>query len=146
MPSLILPLTIDGAIAEVLVGVSHQRAMALLAGQQVVPAPVRVRLLVDTGATTTNISYGLLTSLGLVPTGSVPVHTTSTGASPVNCDGFDVSLVFPDAQPNGWGFPSIPIIERLPLQGPVDGLIVRDVLDRSILTHNSFSNVVTISF
>lgn len=146
MPSLVLPLTVDGAIAEVLIGVSHMRAMALRTIQQAVPEPVMVRLLIDTGATTTNISQGLLASLGLVPTGSVPVHTASSGSVPVNCDEYDVSLFFPDARPGGWGFPSVPIIECLPLQGPADGLLGRDVLDRSILTYNSFSNIVTISF
>jgi len=146
MPSLILPLTADGAIAEVLIGVSHMRAMALRAIQQAVPEPVRVRLLVDTGATSTNVSQGLLSSLGLVSTGSVPVHTASSGTATVNCDEFDVSLFFPDAQPGGWGFASVPIIECSPLQGPIDGLLGRDILDRSILTYNPFSNLVTISF
>ncbi len=146
MPTLILPLTNDGAIVEVLVGVSHQRAMALHAGQLPIPEPVRVRLLVDTGATCPNISLGLLTSLNLVSTGSVQLHTASSGTTPVNCEQYDVSLVFPDAQPGSWGFPTAPVVECLPLDGPIDGLLGRDLLDRSILTYNPYGNIVTISF
>ena len=110
------------------------------------PEPVRVRLLIDTGATSTNISQGLLTSLNLFPTGAVHVHTASSGGTPVKCDLYDISLFFPDAQPGSWGFATVSIIECMPLDGPIDGLLGRDILEQSILTYNSFSNIVTISF
>lgn len=146
MPTLILPITNDGSIVEALVGPSHQRTMALLALKQPVPPPVRVRLLVDTGATSTSISQGLLVSLNLVTTGTVQLHTASSAGIPLECEQYDVSLVFPDALPGGWGFATVPIVECLPLDGPIDGLLGRDLLDRSILTYNPFANIVTISF
>ena len=141
-----VPITTDGPIVEVLVGVSHQRAMALRVIQQSVPESVRVRLLVDTGATCTNVAQGLLSSLSLVSTSTIQLHTASSGASPVSCEEYDVSLVFPDAQPGGWGFATVPIVECQPLNGPIDGLLGRDILDRSILTYNPYGNIVTISF
>ena len=94
MPTLILPITNDGSIVEALVGPSHQRTMALLALKQPVPPPVRVRLLIDTGATSTSISQGLLISLKLVTTGTVQLHTASSAGIPVDCEQYDVSLVY----------------------------------------------------
>ena len=120
--------------------------MALHASQLPIPEPVRIRLLVDTGATCTNIVSGCLTPLNLLSTGTTQLDTASSGATPIDCEEYDVSLVFPDAQPGSWGITSIPIVECLPLDGPIDGLLGRDVLNRAIMTYNPFTNVVTISF
>lgn len=146
MPSIIAPLTHDGAIVEVLVGISHPRAMMLQARQQSVPEPLRLRLLIDTGASSTTLAYGRLAALNLPPTGTTHVHTASSGNSPVECDEYDVSLVFPDAIPAAWGIATMPVIESAPLDGPIDGLLGRDVLNRAILTYNPFATIVTMSF
>lgn len=146
MPSIIAPLTHDGAIVEVLVGVSHPRAMMLQARQQIVPEPLRLRLLIDTGASNTTLTKGRMAALSLPPTGTTHIHTASSGDTPVECDEYDVSLVFPDAFPSAWGIATMAIIESAPLDGPIDGLLGRDVLNRAILTYNPFANIVTISF
>jgi hypothetical protein len=146
MPSIIAPLTHDGAIVEVLVGVSHHRAMMLQARQLPIPEPIRLRLLVDTGASCTNIAQGCLDALGSESTGSTQIHTASSGTTPVDCDEYDVSMVFPDSLPAPWGIASLTVIECLPLDGPIDGLLGRDILNGAILTYNPFANVVTISF
>lgn len=146
MPSIIAPLTPDGAVVETLNGVSQHRAAVMRGLHVPVPEPIRLRLLVDTGATSTNISQGRLAALHLPSTGIVEVYTASSGATPVPCEAYDVSLIFPDAVPGPWGIASLNVIECLTLDGPIDGLLGRDVLNQSILTYNPFANVFTISF
>jgi len=146
MPSIITQLTPEGAVVEALVGVSQHRSAVMRGLQVPVPEPVRLRFLVDTGATSTNISQGRLAGLNLPSIGVVDLYTASSGSTPVQCDEYDVSLVFPDSVPAPWGIASINVIECLPLDGPIDGLLGRAVLSCAILTYNPFANVVTISF
>jgi len=48
--------------------------------------------LIDTGASHTVIDTSVVSSLGLVQTGSTPVLTPSTGTTPHQCNTYDVAL------------------------------------------------------
>jgi hypothetical protein len=146
MPTVIVPITHEGAVIEVLIAVSAPRAVLLAANQQQTPQPISARLLIDTGASNTNVQDGLLAPLGLTPTGSIPTFTPTTGNVPVNCDQYDVTIIFPNAIPFGWQFQTVPVIECKPLTGSIQGLLGRDILNRCVLTYNPFSPVVTLSF
>lgn len=145
MPSIVVPITAEGAVIEVAVGVSQPRAAALQAANQPIPQPISLRLLVDTGASNTSVQSGLLSPLGLTPTGSISLHTPSTGANPVACDQYDVSVVF-GMTPFSLGFPTVSIIECQPLIGTIQGLLGRDILNHGVLSYNSLLQSVTISF
>jgi hypothetical protein len=87
-----------------------------------------VRLLVDTGASNTCVVSGLLSPLGVTPSGQIPMHSASTGGMPVNCSLFDVSLIF--AFPGTmFTLPTVAVNEIAPMpQGTIQGLLGRDVL------------------
>jgi Aspartyl protease len=144
MPTVVIPLTPEGAVVEALVGVSKPREAMLQAAGDAIPPAIPVRLLVDTGATGTCVEIGLLTPLGLTPTGSGPMHTASTAGTPVVCPQYDVSIIMPTV-PVACCFAATPVFECQPLAGSIQGLLGRDILDRCILTYNPHSRVVTLS-
>ena len=147
MPTVVAPITSEGAIVEILLSVSEFRARALVANSQSIPSPIRLRMLVDTGASHSCVVAGLLAPLGLSPTGSVAVHIASSSGTPVNHDLYDVGLIGPDAQPTPWAFPICPISECLPLHGTIQGLLGRDIIDQTVMVYNPRGGgFLTISF
>src|SRR5262245_25637834 len=104
MPTVIIQLTGEGAVVEALVGISRPRADAMQSAGQQVPQPISLRLLIDSGASITSIQQGLLGPLNLQPTGSISLHSVTTGNNPVSCDQYDVSILLPTAFPVPAGF------------------------------------------
>ncbi|MFN0053921.1 MAG: retropepsin-like aspartic protease [Planctomycetales bacterium] len=137
MPILTLPITADGPIVQVLVGISWPRRKAMKAANLAVPNPEVGRFLIDTGATSTCIDPRIIQSLGIPPSGSISIQTPSTNSTPHQCSLFDVSL--------GMAMPgnaihvfatTLPVVEcQLTSQG-IDGLLGRDILDKCLLTYN----------
>ena len=145
MPQLTLNISAQGPVLGILVGVSGPRADALKASGQTVPSPVVVQGLIDTGASCTCIDPSVLQSLNLSPTGTVSVHTPSTGAAPHSTNQYDVSILL--VHPNNvFPFHNLPIIEsQLAVQG-IQALIGRDILKECVLVYNGAMNWYTFSF
>ena len=113
---------------DVVASVSQPRAQALTTAGRAIPSQLVIRALIDTGASCTCIDPNILTSLDLSPTGSVRVHTPSTGTQAVNQDQYDVSLIFLHSKLS-FTIPNIPVIaSSLQMQG-IDALIGRDILN-----------------
>jgi hypothetical protein len=135
-----------GPIISVYVAVSQPRADALTAAGTAIPAPVLIRALVDTGASCTCIDPGVLTPLGLTPTGQMPMLTPSTGAVPQLKNQYDVSLIIPSGPHTPLVFSAIPITESdLAVQG-IQALIGRDILADCILAYNGTMRMFTLAF
>ena len=90
MPYLTQPFGLAGALIDLTVGPSLHRQHALRKVGQPVPAAVRVRGLIDTGASLTAIDPTVLQALNLTPTGAVGVLTPTTGVTPHH----SISLTF----------------------------------------------------
>ncbi len=82
-----------GPIIEVRVMASPERVMKLKASGRDYPEPSSIRALIDTGASGTAVDTHVLSGLNLLPTGSVCVHTPSTGPAGEMVNEYDVSLV-----------------------------------------------------
>lgn len=135
-----------GPTLEFYIGVSVPRANALTAaGKQVVP-PILVRGLVDTGASCTSVDPSILTALGIVSTGTVPVHTPSTtSVAPHLANQFDISIILAHAKLS-WQFHAVPIIEsQLQHQG-IQALIGRDILQNCLLTYDGQAGLFALAF
>ena len=138
-----------GPILNAFVGVSEQRRQALQDAGLPVPPPVNVRALVDTGASCTCVDPSVLIALSLTPTGSVLIHTPSSGATPVIMEQYDASLLIPGADPTH--FPlilrTIPVVsaELLATQG-FEVLIGRDILQGCVLVYNGTMGFFTLAF
>ena len=146
MPSVNLQITpIGGPLIDLLVGISAPRTKALTDAGLPVPAPVSTRFLVDTGASNTRVDPAILSQLSLTPTGSIPIHTPSTGGTPAMCNQFDISLSIPHPCLNR-RFPAIAVTEaNLSAQG-IQGLLGRDILANCLLIYNGEANTFTLSF
>src|SRR5205085_2512733 len=90
----------NGPILNALIGVSEGRRAALTTANQPIPAAVRIRALVDTGASCTCVDPSVLQSLNLTPTGVTPVNTPSTGSTPHLANEYDVSILIPGSDPS----------------------------------------------
>jgi hypothetical protein len=145
MPILTLPLVADGAVVDLLVGVSEPRRLALVAANQPVPAPVQIRALIDTGASVTCIEDSAIQPLGLIPTGIAQMVTPSTGAAPVACNQYDVSLLLIHPALARL-FPAAPIIECKPLSPNFRALLGRDLLAHCLFVYDGQANRFSLAF
>ncbi|MGH7559110.1 MAG: aspartyl protease family protein [Gemmatimonadota bacterium] len=138
-----------GPILTAYVGVSQQRAEALQAAGEAIPNAVRVQALVDTGASCTCVDYSILSALDLSPTGSVPVHSPTTGATPETKDQYDASLLIPGAHATHVPLilQTIPVVaaELVAVQG-FEVLIGRDILQDCVLVYNGTNGWFTLAF
>ena len=145
MPHLNIQIGPLGPVMDVVASVSQPRSQALVVAGQSVPTPIVIRALVDTGASCTCIDPNILVSLGLSPTGSVSVHTPSTGNQAVNQDQYDVSLTFLHSKLS-FNIASIPVVaSNLQIQG-IDALLGRDILNDFLLVFDGQLGVFTIGF
>lgn len=143
MPHYAFPITADGPFLTLQIGVSQPRRAAIVKLQRPVPPPVRARMLVDTGASSTNVDARVIGLLGLSPTGAVPVLTPSTGSTPQTFLTYDVEIRLDGAIHH---LPSISVIESDFAAQGFDGLIGRDVLQFAHMTYMGPENAVYISF
>lgn len=130
------------------VAVSQARREALIAAGHAVPPLSSIRALVDTGASCTCVDPAVLGALQLSATGSVAVHTPSTGAAPHYAEQYDVSLVIPGAGIHHLPLTidAVPVIAAdLAVQG-IHALIGRDVLQDCILIYNGAAGDFTLAF
>lgn len=148
MPSINVPVGPSGPVVDVFVGVSAPRSKALQDAGQPVPGIVNARMLIDTGASSTNICSSVIQRLSLVPTGQAMVLTPSTGTAAVTMDQYDVNLYFPYPQASTppHVIRTIPIIcADFTAQG-IHGLIGRDILARSNMFYNGDLQLCTLNF
>jgi hypothetical protein len=148
VPHFTLSVGPSGALLQAIAAVSFSRTEALRAAGQPIPNPVPIMGLVDTGASCTSIDPSVLSALNLTPTGSVLVHTPSTGTTPHDAEQFDIALVIP-ATPGALplGFGTIPVISsELLAMGGFHALIGRDILDRCLLVYDGAAKLFTLAF
>jgi hypothetical protein len=138
----------NGPVLTVVIGVSVARGDALMTAGRPVPAGISARALIDTGASCTCVDPSILVKLALTPTGTVSVHTPSTGPAAHLAEQYDVSLLVPGAGAHHvpLALPAIPVMAaELSVQG-IDALIGRDVLRDCIFIYNGSVGLFTIAF
>lgn len=144
MPSLttkVPDLQHTGPVLEVFIGPSSVLKGFLEKERKVIPQPVPVRMLIDTGASVSAIKRGIASQLGLKPHGLTKISTPSDGA--FQCPLFDVDIFFPIHR---MAVGNVRIIEAV-LEGQnIDGLIGRDVLKLGLLVYTGYDSSFTIAF
>ena len=147
MPHFTLQFQTGGPQLQLLVGVSHPRVQALQAANQPIPQARLIRGLVDTGASVTAIDPSVIQSLGIQPTGAIPLLTPSTGSTPVQVNTYDVGIVIPlgmAGQNHVIG--ALQVFESsLTVQG-IEALIGRDILSGSLLVYDGRANIFSLAF
>lgn len=130
---------------DVLVGVSDPKRLALTAAKQPIPNPVPIRALIDTGASCTCLDPLVVQQLGLVPTGTTPMLTPTTGPNPVNCNQYDVllALIHPMLH---YTFHALPVVESQVVHQGFHLLLGRDVLNGCHLTYQGHAQTFSLCF
>jgi len=145
MPHLTLPVTSDGPVVELIVGISTAREAALKLAGKPRPSPIILRCLIDTGATGTCLDSGAIGPLGLSPTGTTPITTPSTGKTPHTCETFDVGITFYHPDSSRF-FGTVPIVALDFSAQPIDGLLGRDVLANCLFVYDGAAKTFSIAF
>lgn len=145
MPSISLSITPFGPLIDVVIEVSQPRQQALTKAGKPIPPSITARLLIDTGASCTSIDAQIFQSLGLTPTGTMDIHTPSTGINPVQQNQYDVRIIIPHSAISRY-FHAVPVLEaNFQAQG-IQGLLGRDILKECVLFYNGEIGLYTLSF
>jgi hypothetical protein len=127
--------------------VSAPRQGALKKAGVAIPSPVVVKCLVDTGASCTCVDRTVIQQLQIPPSGTVSIHTPSTGPTPCVCNQFDIGIgiVMDNGQIHLPGM-IIPVIESdLNVPG-ISALPGGDILEQAILIHDGRRSLSTLAF
>ena len=145
MPHLTLQNSIGGPLIDLWIGASNARAEALTRVGKQAPAPLLIRGLIDTGASSTCIDPQILKTLELTPTGEVAIHTPSTGSAPHFAYQYDVSLTL--VHPNHkLEIGTVPVIEATLSGQGIQALIGRDVLEQCLFIYDGQTGTFTLAF
>ncbi len=132
MPYVSGSLTGTWAIVDVLVSASSRRQELLAKHGFAVPAPVPVRVLLDTGASISGFSPRVFRALDLTHVSTLDALTPSTPAhAPHPCELFDVSLALVAGGSAHWtGDTQVMSADCWPPNEQLEGLLGMDVLRR----------------
>jgi predicted aspartyl protease len=146
VPHFTLPFQTNGPQIQLYIGASNPRREALQQAGQQIPQPVLVHGLVDTGASATAVDPNVILSLGLQPTGSMPILTPSTGSTPHQVNTFDVGIIIPLNGLMTFSINAFQVFESsLSVQG-IQALIGRDLLANCLFVYDGRSNIFTLAF
>jgi len=133
-----------GPLVDVLVGVSEQRAAALISAGSQPPSDLSARALIDTGASCTAVDAAVINRLELSPTGITSIVTPSTGGTPHRCNEYDISLWLVSGVHSVRR--TIPIVETNLAASGFEVLLGRDVLDGCVFVYNGAAGTFSLSF
>jgi hypothetical protein len=136
-----------GPVVTAVFGVSLPRYNALTKASMAVPALQTADALLDTGASGTCVDPEIITTLGLTPTGTVPVRTPSTGQGSHPAEQYDVRVIIPG--PAGEAPLIIQALPILCMDLKVQGfraIIGRDILAKCQLTYWGVARFVALAY
>ncbi len=135
MPMLTGPITPDGSVVNVLIGVSEPRRQTLLRVGFPLPAPSAVRAVLDTGSFATLADIQAILPLGVTHYKRRRFFTSATGARPHVRDVYNLSVtLLDDGGATLVYWPSVDVLPAVFLPtDAVHGLIGRDLLATAVL-------------
>lgn len=146
MPHFVIPITPNGALLDIVIGVSQARGMALQAAGQSIPNVVQLRALLDTGASFTCIDPTGLSNLNITPKGTTTVNTPSTGINPITVNTYDIGILIPGSAPPPLFLNTVEVAETSLINLGIQALIGRDILERFVFHYNGIMKIVTLSY
>jgi hypothetical protein len=107
---------------------------------------VSAKGLVDTGASITCLDPAILKALGVISTGTVPLHTPSTKSGvPHVANQFDISLILVHPMlTRTWV--ALPVIESELAHQGIQALIGRDILSFCLMTYDGQAGSFALGF
>ena|SRR6185503_159874 len=147
MPFVTLPTGPGGPIITAVIGASHPRELQLRLAQVPIPQPVKVRALIDTGASCTLVAQDVVKQLGWPVRGTTPLHPPSTGGFAQTAFVYDVSFVIELSEEQTRRYAALPIMaHNSVIQPGVEALIGRDILQHALFTYNGAAKLFLLGF
>jgi hypothetical protein len=147
MPFVTLPTEPGGPIIDVTIGVSHPRELQLRQFQEVVPVPLKLRALIDTGASCSLVTQNVVRWLHLPVRGVTPLRTPSTGETPHEASVYEVSLAISLSDDQFRRYGVVPVIaHNSVIQPGVEALLGRDILQHALFTYNGAGKTFLLGF
>ena len=127
-----------GPVLDIEIAVGSSATAILETSGALVPAPIAITAMIDTGGSVSVMRQGTGARLGLQPTGVVFVHTAAS--INVRCSEFSVCLLLPD------NITFDTTLIEMPLESQHIGcLIGRDILARGVFIYLGSGNAFTLS-
>ena len=141
------PITADGAVASVLIGVSEARRRVLLRVGFPVPAPFAVRAVLDTGSFISLADEPAIMALGVTSHDQQQFFTSATGATPHVRDVYKLSITLLDDGGKALAYwPSVDVLPAVFLPtDAVHGVIGRDLLGTAVLHFDGKGGAFTLT-
>jgi hypothetical protein len=135
MPTLTGPITADGALVSVRIGVSQARRQLLQRVGFPVPPPSTVRAVLDTGSFISVADDQAIAPLAVARYDQRSFFTSATGLTPHVCDVYDLSIALVDDSGATLAYwPSVDVLPGVFLPtDAVHGVIGRDLLATGVL-------------
>jgi predicted aspartyl protease len=121
---LTFPVSPDGLIVPVWIGLSGQVLANLMAAGQAAPPPIAARGLIDTGSDVTAVDPSLLRALGATPATLTTTTTTASGQVRVRLFEVSLSITDPTQSLTAWLTEPNLLVTELPLTLPAVGVLV----------------------
>ncbi len=132
MPIVAGPLTDGGAIIDLQVGVSRSRQQLLIKNGFVIPQPVPLRVLIDTGSSVTGFLKDVFQTLDIQPFWKTAILTSSTPShQPHECNLFHVAIsIFANGSVHEFSDHKVIETESFHPKEGIQGIVGRDLLSR----------------
>lgn len=146
MAQLTFPVTKDGLVVPVLIGLSGQMTAALVAVGRPIAAPIPGRGLLDTGTDVTAVAPSILRQLPIAPATRTSTHTVG-GQVPIALFEVSLSIFDPRVPTSSWLTQSDMLVMELPAALPnVDVLVGLDLLLQTNLLLKGPARQFTLDF
>lgn len=136
----------QGPFAMAVAMATRQRVDALKAAGLQYPQPINVLALIDTGASCSAIDEACVASLGLQPTGFVPIHSPTTGDIHEFRAQYDITFLISDQDGGPPLHATLAVVGSEFRSQGFDALIGWDVLSRCILTCDGPGGVFSLAW
>jgi hypothetical protein len=132
MRSIVGTIERGGPFAQMTAMAPHKFVEQLRKAKLPVPAPITIRVLLDTGASESAVDSHIISRLGLLTTGRAKIHTPTSGSNYEERDQYGVSLYF-GSLPGETAEYTVSVIESSFASEGFMAIIGWDVLSKCVL-------------
>lgn len=100
----------------------------------VIPPPLRIPVIIDTGAETSLISEQHMRTLGISPKGRKEILTATSDVGSTECNTYDIEFKVDSYGIEPFVVPALEVIARPFFNHSIEGMIGRDLLSHLTLT------------
>ena len=134
----------EGPLIDVSIGISKELERQLQERDELVPALINCKALIDTGAQSTVVKPHVVKALNLYPVGSINILTATQDNA--ECNQYSISLYIPTVERIHVVKPNVTVVQAPLLRQSIDCLLGRDVLQTGQFIYSGITRSFTVSW